>query len=56
MDRFDMFDDFDFELAETEIKAESKDMAAILRENPELSSVIPKCEQGLECDSCGFCH
>jgi hypothetical protein len=48
-----MFDDFDFGLSE---KAKNKDMAEVLKENPELSSIIPKCEQGLECDNCGNCH
>lgn len=57
MDRFDMFDEFDNELIEAaENKAKSTNMADVLKEHPELSSVIPKCELGLECDNCGFCH
>jgi uncharacterized protein YeeX (DUF496 family) len=57
LDGYDFFDEFDNELVKNAENAnKKKDLSELLKDNPELLKSIPKCELGLECDNCGFCH
>ena len=57
LDGFGLFDDYESEFTDKVIEEKSKkEPSELFKDCPELLSILPKCELGLECDNCGFCH